>query len=225
MAGRADRRRRQRRRRGVLALLLTVIAAIAAGAFLLTQDDSSGSSPSEHVVASRATTSTSTSTTTTAPVTTTTLDPATLPQTNDLPAPSSPELDARATALWQAIVADDPAAAMPFFFPLGAYQQVKDVRDPASDWQQRLVGAYERDVHDAHASLGAAAATATFDGITVPEGAQWVDPGGEYNKIGYWRVYGTRLGYTADSRPRSFTIASMISWRGQWYVVHFARIE
>jgi hypothetical protein len=209
----------------VLALVITAVAAIAAGAFVLLQDGSSDSTPSEQVVASRATTSTSTSTTTTAPTTTTTVDPATLPQTNDLPQPSSPELDARATALWRAIVADDPAPAMPFFFPLGAYLQVKDIRDPASDWQQRLVGAYERDIHDAHATLGAAAATATFDGISVPEGAQWVDPGGEYNKIGYWRVYGTRLSYTADGRPGSFTIASMISWRGQWYVVHFARIE
>jgi hypothetical protein len=73
--------------------------------------------------------------------------------------------------------------------------------------------------------LGSGAANATFDGISVPDAAQWVEPGAEYNKIGYWRVYGARLGYTVDGGPGSFTVASMISWRGQWYVVHFARIE
>lgn len=137
---------------------------------------------------------------------------------------SSPALDARAQALWQAIVADDPARATPFFFPLGAYIQVKAIQDPASDWRSRLVAAYEGDIHAAHATLGDAAATATFGGISVPDTAQWVNPGEEYNKGSYWRVYGTKLDYTANGSPGSFTIASMISWRGEWYVVHFARI-
>ena len=187
--------------------------------------DDSGPSSRRVAVSRRVSTTTTSSTTTTAPTTTTTLDPATLPQTQDKPAPSTPELDARARALWDAIVADDPAQAMPFFFPLGAYTQVKAISDPPSDWQQRLVAAYERDIHAAHATLGSAAPTATFDGLSVPDGAQWVDPGQEYNKIGYWRVYGTHLSYTADGRPGFFNLASMISWRGQWYVVHFARIE
>jgi hypothetical protein len=205
---------------------VAVAVAVAAGAVLAVVGTSNdGDSPSRQVAVSRPTsTTTSTSTTTTAPTTTTTLDPATLPQTQDEPAPASPELDARAGALWDAIVADDPARAMPFFFPLGAYVQVKAISDPPSDWQQRLVAAYEQDIHAAHASLGSAAATATFGGLSVPDAAQWVDPGQEYNKIGYWRVYGAHLNYEADGRPGFFSIASMISWRGQWYLVHFARI-
>jgi hypothetical protein len=142
----------------------------------------------------------------------------------DRPAVSSPALEARAQLLWQSIVADDPAQAMPFFFPLGAYTQVKAIQDPASDWQQRLVAAYEGDIHAAHATLGDSAASATFGGISVPDTAQWVNPGEEYNKGSYWRVYGAKLAYTANGAPGSFTIASMISWRGEWYVVHLARI-
>ena len=138
---------------------------------------------------------------------------------------SSPALDTRAQGLWQAIVADDPAPATPFFFPLGAYNQVKAIHDPASDWTSRLLAAYQRDLHAAHATLGDAAATATFGGISVPDTAQWVTPGQEYNKGSYWRVYGAKLTYTANGAPGSFTLASMISWRGEWYVVHFAKIE
>jgi hypothetical protein len=205
---------------------LTAAVVIVGGVIWATGRGSSDerAAPHRQVAATRATTSSSTSTSTS--TTTTTIDPQTLPQTNDRPAPSSPELDARAQALWRAIVADDPGQAAPFFFPLGAYVQVKAIQDPPSDWEQRLVGAYERDIHAAHAQLGDGAATATFTGLTVPDAAaQWVDPGQEYNKIGYWRVYGAKLGYSANGAPGAFTIASMISWRGQWYVVHFARIQ
>lgn len=48
----------------------------------------------------------------------------------------------------------------------------------------------------------------------------------EYNKIGYWRVYGTRVRYrTAAGTAGSFGIYSLISWRGQWYIVHFGPIN
>lgn len=237
MAGMPDRaaRRRQRaqHRRRVLAAVGSLLAVVAATAvvLLVARNDgaqnravSAGSADSSGTTRATAPTTTEPSTTA-APTTTTTVDPATLPQTEDQPAPSSPELDARAQALWQAIVADDPTLAMPFFFPLGAYEQVKAIQNPPADWQQRLVSAYERDIHGAHATLGSTASTATYGGISVPGGAQWVNPGQEYNKIGYWRVYGARLQYTASGQPGAFTLASMISWRGQWYVVHFARIE
>jgi len=118
-------------------------------------------------------------------------------------------------------VADDPARAMPFFFPLSAYRQVKAVHDPAGDWQNRLVAAYTRDIHALHRQLGAHAADATLVGLDVPDGAAtWVDPGQEYNKLGYWRVYGSALRYTAGGQTFRLPIYSLISWRGAWYVVH-----
>jgi hypothetical protein len=230
MAERAERRLRRRTHRRRIGLLIALVAivvfAAGVGVVLASSSSNDTASSSRSVDASRpdGTTSTSTSATTTAPTTTTTVDPQTLPQTEDRPAVSSPALDARAQALWQAIVADDPAQATPFFFPLGAYIQVKGIQDPASDWTSRLLAAYEGDVHAAHATLGDAAATATFGGISVPDTGQWVTPGQEYNKGSYWRVYGAKLDYTANGASGSFTIASMISWRGEWYVVHFARI-
>jgi hypothetical protein len=153
-------------------------------------------------------------------------DPATLPQTHDHPPASGAAFDAGVAALWAGIVADDPEKAMPFFFPLAAYQQVKDVSDPASDWKRRLVAAYGRDVHGLHKRLGADAARAIFVGIEVPDArARWVDPGEEYNKIGYYRVFSSKLRYTVDGEARAFEVKSLISWRGEWYVVHLGAIQ
>jgi hypothetical protein len=153
-------------------------------------------------------------------------DPSTLPQTHDRPVASGAAWDARVAALWKAIVADDPDQAMPFFFPLGAYEQVKDIGNPASDWKHRLVAAYAHDIQALHAQLGDSASSAALVGLDLPDArARWVDPGEEYNKIGYYRVFGSRLRYTVDGNARSFDVKSLISWRGEWFVVHLSAIK
>jgi hypothetical protein len=126
---------------------------------------------------------------------------------------------------------------MPFFFPLGAYEQVKDIGSPASDWKHRLVAAYTRDIHALHArlaaelgaQLGQAGGRARLVALDVPEQhARWVEPGEEYNKIGYFRVFGSRLRYEEGGQggtPRVFDVKSLISWRGEWYVVHLSAIK
>jgi hypothetical protein len=199
---------------------LAVVAAGVGGYALLAGGSSVGHTPRSVRVAATTTTST-----TLAPTTTTTVDPGTLPQTMDTPTTTDPEFQAGLNGFWQAIVADNPAPAMPFFFPLTAYLQVKAITNPASDWQNRLVAAYQRDIHSLHVVLGPDAASAQLTGIDVPTTAQWVLPGAEYNKLPYWRVYSSQVHYTVDGRAGSFTIASMISWRGRWYIVHLAKIQ
>jgi len=55
----------------------------------------------------------------------------------------------------------------------------------------------------------------------VPERrARWVEPGEEWNRLGYWRVYGSELRVEAGGRTHTIAIRSLISWRGEWYVVH-----
>lgn len=148
-------------------------------------------------------------------------DPAALPQTKDKPTGSGPAFDARVAALWEGIVLDDPDRALPCFFPLGAYEQVKAVGNPAADWRRRLVAAYKRDIHALHGRLGDRAKSAKLVRVDVPDDrAKWIDPGDEYNKLGYWRVYGTKIVYEVAGRERTFEISSLISWRGEWYVVH-----
>jgi len=148
-------------------------------------------------------------------------DPSLLPQTHDRPQAAGAAFDGRVAALWDAIAKDDPTLAMPFFFPVGAYRQVKAVGNPEGDWQNRLVANYARDIHKLHQRLGAHPDQARMLGLDVPnERARWVEPGEEYNKLGYFRVYGTKLRYAIDDRPGSIDVSSLISWRGEWYVVH-----
>jgi hypothetical protein len=153
-------------------------------------------------------------------------DSALLPQTHDTPHASGPAFESRVAALWSAIVADDPERGMSFFFPIGAYEQVKDIGDPAADWKRRLVAAYVRDIHALHAHLAEAGARARLIALDVPgERARWVEPGEEYNKIGYFRVFGSKLRYEDSGEGRTFDVKSLISWRGEWYVVHLSAIK
>jgi hypothetical protein len=162
---------------------------------------------------------------TAAPTLTPAFDSASLPQTHDVPRAAGPAFEARRDALWQAIVTDDAERAMPFFFPLGAYQQVKDVANPAADWRHRLVSAYQHDIHALHARLGPAPGDAKFLGLDVPEGrGRWIEPGEEWNKIGYYRVFGTKLRYLLGGEEHTFDVKSLISWRGEWFVVHLSAI-
>lgn len=153
-------------------------------------------------------------------------DPGSLPQTDEKPTAGSPAFQEHMGQLWQAIVSDDPSVALPAFFPLGAYRQVKAISNPDGDYSSRLIAAYQEDIHALHAKLGGATG-AQLTGVDVPDSqAVWVQPGAEYNKGSYWRVYGAALRYTTpDGRSGSFPIASMISWRGEWYVVHLSSIR
>jgi hypothetical protein len=148
-----------------------------------------------------------------------------MPQTHEMPHATGVAFEARCAALWDAIVVDDPDRAMPFFFPLEAYEQVKDVTDPAADWKRRLVAAYRHDIRAIHARLGADAGEARFLAVDVPEArARWVEPGEEWNKIGYYRVFGTKLRYSVGGSERAVDVKSLISWRGEWFVVHLSAI-
>src|SRR4051812_28739157 len=161
------------------------------------------------------------------PTTSTTADdPGALPQTDEHPSASGATFTAGVNGLWEAIRQDRPELGLPFFFPERAYEQVKAISDPVSDYQNRLIANFEEDVHSLHAQLGADATDAKFVGITVPDDqAVLVQPGEESNKLSYWRVYGTTLQYELDGQTGSFPVTSLISWRGQWYVVHLGAIR
>lgn len=154
------------------------------------------------------------------PTASATIDPGTLPQTHELPSGQDAQFQAGAQALWQAILQDKPELAHPFFFPLTAYRQVKAIWDPDADYQNRLIAWYDLDIRAAHDHLGSAS-DARLVSMDVPESnAEWIEPGVEYNKGSYYRVYGTRLNYEVNGHTASIGVFSLISWRGEWYVVH-----
>jgi hypothetical protein len=159
------------------------------------------------------------------PSTTTTTGPGTLPQTEALPPATSPQFSAEMSALWRGVVGDDVTAAMTSFFPKRAYEKLKSLADAAADYEDRLVADFRADVGAANALLGSAASSATLVGVRVPEQyAHWVTPGACTNSIGYFEVPNARVVYRVGGAVRSFGIASMISWRGQWYVVHLGTV-
>ncbi len=126
------------------------------------------------------------------------------------------------TDLWLAVTTGNSRLALPAFFPLAAYQQLKALYDPAADWHDRLWFAFSLDIGAAHGLVGPGARLVR---VVVPAGdAVWVYPGDCDNTMGYWHVPGARMVYEQDGQQRSFGIASLISWRGVWYVVHFGAV-
>jgi hypothetical protein len=146
-----------------------------------------------------------------------------LPQTRAFPSTRTAAFDNAMADLWLAVTTGNPRFARPGFFPLAAYKQVKAIPYPVPDWQDRLWSDFVLDVRAAHRLVGSGA---RLDRVVVPEKyAAWVYPGACANKIGYWHVPGARVVYRAHGQERSFGIASLISWRGVWYVVHLGAVQ
>jgi len=150
-----------------------------------------------------------------------------LPQTLDRPTTTSAWVTDLGPALWRAILADDVSLALPHFFPVVAYEQVKAIAKPARDWEARLVRSFRRDVHQYHLGLGPDRERLRFEALEVPEErAKLMKPGSEGNRLGYWRVLRSQLVYRdAEDRARRLEVTSLISWRGEWYVVHLHGFE
>jgi hypothetical protein len=150
----------------------------------------------------------------------------TLPQTNQFPAANTPQFSAKIQALWNGVIQGSVQPALPAFFPRSAYVQLKTgIYDPAGDWTNRLVADYRLDIEAAHALIASDPSAAKLVSVSVPEQyGHWIDAGICANGIGYYEVANSRLEYQFQGQTRSFGIASMISWRGEWYVVHLGAI-
>jgi hypothetical protein len=148
-----------------------------------------------------------------------------LPQTHAFPSAGDPRFKALIASLWAGIAQSSANVALPAFFPKQAYVQLKAIPSAESDWSGRLVHDYALDIAAAHALLGANASSAEFVAVNVQSSyGHWVPPGVCANGIGYYEMPGARLVYRQRGQIRSFGIASMISWRGVWYVVHLGAV-
>jgi hypothetical protein len=125
--------------------------------------------------------------------------------------------------VWLAVTTDKPSLGRPAFFPEGAYAQLKAIGYPEADWTGRLWLDFELDAEAAHGVVGSHARLLRVDMAPSSEAA-WVPPGYCYNSVGYWHINGARLVYDEHGQERSIGIASLISWRGVWYVVHFGAV-
>jgi hypothetical protein len=184
---------------------------------------SQGEAPSRPTVSAPSPTGSSSTTVPTS--TTTTTNAGSLPQTGVVPSGDDPQFQTEMAALWAAIVHASSGAAATAFFPEGAYIQLKAVPNAASDFEGRLLTDFALDLMAAHGVLGTDASNATLVSVNVPKQfAHWVPPGTCDNGIGYFEVANSRIVYQEDGQIHSLGIASLISWRGEWYVVHLGAI-
>ena len=109
--------------------------------------------------------------------------------------------------LWLAVTTGDPGYAKPAFFPEKAYEQVKAIADPESDWQGRLWLDFTLDLAAVHKLVKPGATLVKV--IAPTEYEQWIPPGACYNSIGYWHLPGSRLVYREGGVTHSFGIASL----------------
>jgi hypothetical protein len=124
--------------------------------------------------------------------------------------------------VWLAVTTGNAQLALPAFFPRAAYQQLKAIYDPGEDWDGRLWYDFTLDLAAAHREVDPGARLVRV--IVAGDDADWVYPGVCDNSIGYWHVSGARVVYRQHGQERSLGIASLISWRGVWYVVHFGAV-
>lgn len=150
-----------------------------------------------------------------------------LPQTDERPESGSASFQWRMSQLCQAIIEGVPAQAHPAFFPAVAYAQVKAVADPERDYRLRLLSHFDRDILDYHRRISRRPGPCRCGGTTVPDNlARWMKPGSEYNKLGYFRLLRSHIDIVdAAEKTISLEVTSLISWRGQWYVVHLNGFE
>src|SRR5689334_23508536 len=145
------------------------------------------------------------------------------PQTQGRPGTNSVAFRNAMADLWLAVTTGNPSFGRPAFFPEAAYRQVKAIPYPDSDWQYRLWYDFTLDVRAAHRLAGR---DAQLVRIVVPASYElWVAPGACYNSVGYWHAPEARVVYRERGQQRSFGIASLISWRGVWYVVHLGAVS
>lgn len=218
---RARHRRDVRRRRSAATLVLLAVVAVAIARSV------GGSAPAHRVVHTRSTARTPQHSSARRRVTTTPAapSPGSLPQTTAVPSATTAQFHSLMASLWSGVVHDSVARALPAFFPKGAYEQLKAIPDAASDWSARLVRDFGLDIAAAHALLGSGASGARLVSVNVTASySHWIPPGVCYNGIGYYEMPNARVVYREGGQIRSFGIASMISWRGVWYVVHFGSI-
>ena len=143
-----------------------------------------------------------------------------------MPPASSPGFRAEIDHLWRGIQLDSVTVALPAFFPEAAYVQVKAIGDAAADWRYRLVSEFGYDSAAAHARLGPQARSTQLIGVHLVESyAHYIPPNTCENGVGYEELPNARIVYRQGGAVRSFGIASLISWRGVWYVVHLGAVE
>lgn len=133
------------------------------------------------------------------------------------PRPAAASAEALAEKLFAAIVADDPEAAAPLFFPRAAFLLVKDIKDPGKYWDQ-LHARFVADIHALHARLPFP--DARFVRFELSGRGGFMKVHEEGNRLPYWAARHNTLHFRSGERRQSFEVRVLITWDDRWYVIH-----
>lgn len=139
------------------------------------------------------------------------------------PPATSEELQARAKALFEAIVKDEPALGDPFWFPKEPFIPLKDVKNPGKYWDN-LHAAYAADIHKVHKKRKSWEG-AKFKSFEIGSTPKWVPPGDEANKVGYHRSFRGKLRYELEGETYTIEVHTVISWQARWYITHLLKFK
>jgi hypothetical protein len=139
------------------------------------------------------------------------------PAIDALPPSPSDDLTTRVRHLLEAIAKDDPSLATDIVFPRDAYVAAKDAADPGKHWDDKVMSAFQKQVHLLHKRTnGIERAQLTGFEMGVP--ISQVVPKKRDMKVALWRVRHCRLNFTIDGKASRIDVAELMSWRGAWYV-------
>ncbi len=141
------------------------------------------------------------------------------------PPPRPPLGDAaeRARALFAALVSGEPASALDFFLPRGAFRKIKAAADPDAIYDG-LLRAYQRDIRALHAATPELQ-HASFVRLQLSRRRSWVLPGEEANRLPYWAQRHNTLVYRVGGSEHSLEVRVMIAWQGHWYITHLSEFH
>jgi hypothetical protein len=140
------------------------------------------------------------------------------PSREDLPPFPSDDLSSRARHLLEAIAKDDPTLAADIVFPRDAYIEAKDIADPGKQWDDKVMGAFQRHVHLLHRRTKGIE-RAQFTSLELGQPISQVVPRRHDMNLTLWRVAHSRLNFTIDGKVIRSEIGELMSWRGAWYVL------
>jgi hypothetical protein len=140
------------------------------------------------------------------------------PSKEALPTFPNDELTARARHLLEALAKDDPSLATDIVFPRDAYIEAKDAADPGKQWDDKIMGAFQKQIHLLHKRTNGVE-RAQFVGLEIGQPISQVVPKKHDMTLTLWRVRHSRLDFTIDGKSLRIDMAEMMSWKGAWYVM------
>jgi hypothetical protein len=137
--------------------------------------------------------------------------------------PSEESAQELAKRLLQAIIDDQPEAALDTFFPRAAFVQVKAMQKPER-YYDKLRARFVADIHALHERTPELA-HAQFVKLVLGSRGGWVRPGEEGNRLPYWAARHALLHYRVAAVTHTLELRVLISWQQRWYVIHLSEFH